>query len=153
MSKSRESFEFNHFYPEFKPHMFWDFHVDHEWYTKSDIMIGEIDLLKEGKDHSSGLGAVRKLTIGNIKLEEDIVAYDAPSYFSYAVREGGMPVKNYVEEFFFESKDNGLLLRYKGSFSPKPFGTNWLFKYIFRSRMQKMIPIWEKGYKAYHNKL
>ncbi|GAL65097.1 hypothetical protein JCM19300_2828 [Algibacter lectus] len=37
-------------------------------------MIGEISLLKEGQGHPSGLGALRKLTIGNIKLEEDIVA-------------------------------------------------------------------------------
>ncbi len=151
MAKSKVTFEFTHFYPGFEPQKFWDFHVDHEWYTKSDIMIGEISLLKEGQGHPSGLGALRKLTIGNIKLEEDIVGFDAPHYFSYAARPGGMPVKNYVGEFFFTSKNNGLELRYKGSFDPKPFGTNWLFKYIFNSRMRKMVPIWEKGYRAYHN--
>ncbi|WP_042506993.1 hypothetical protein [Algibacter lectus] len=74
MAKSKVTFEFTHFYPGFEPKKFWDFHVDHEWYTKSDIMIGEISLLKEGQGHPSGLGALRKLTIGNIKLEEDIVA-------------------------------------------------------------------------------
>jgi len=150
MAESKTTFEFTHFYPGFEPRKFWEFHVDHEWYTQSDIMIGEVALLKEGEGHPSGLGAVRKLTIGNIKLEEDIVGFEAPNYFSYAVRPGGMPVKNYVGEFFFESTDNGLLLTYKGSFSPKPFGTNWLFKYIFSSRMRKMVPIWEKGYKVYH---
>ncbi len=150
MAKSKITFEFNHFFPEFEPQKFWDFHVDDVWYTQSDIMIGEIKLLKEGEGHPSGLGAVRKLTIRNINLVEDIVGFNAPNYFKYAVREGGMPVKNYEGEFFFKSKNNGLLLTYKGSFDPKLLGTNWLFKYIFRSRMKTMIPIWEKGYKAYY---
>ena len=35
------SFEVSHFYPNLKPQKFWDFFVDHEWYSQSDIMQGE----------------------------------------------------------------------------------------------------------------
>lgn len=150
MATSKIEFEFSHFYHGFDQQKFFDFLIDIEWYTQSDIMMGEISLEKPGKDHPYGLGAVRKITIDKINLIEDIVGFEPPRYMSYAVREG-MPVKNYQGKFFIEPQGEGIRLRYIGSFDPKLFGTNWLFKYIFRSRMKTMVPIWEKGYRAYHN--
>lgn len=146
------SFEVSHFYPNLEPQKFWDFFVDHEWYTQSDIMQGEIILDKPGKDHPQGLGAVRRIIIGDsINLTEDIVGFDVPNYFCYAIRDGGMPINKYKGEIFNESKDGGLLLRYKGSFEPKYFGTGWFFKLFLSRRIKSHFPIWEKGYNAYHN--
>jgi len=149
MEKSKIEFEFEHFYPDFDQVKFWEFLIDIDWYSQSDIMKGEITLLKEGKEHPVGLGAVRKIKIDKIELTEDIVAFDPPNHFCYVVREGGMPVKNYEGKFFLSEKGNGVHLKYQGSFDPKLFGTNWLFKYIFQSRMKTMVPIWEKGFQQY----
>lgn len=145
------SFEVEHFYPNFDQQKFWDFFVDHEWYSQSDLMQGEIIVDKPGEDHPQGLGAVRRIVIGNINLTEDVVGFDAPRYFSYAVHHGGMPVNDYRGEFFLEPKDGGILWKYRGNFNPKYFGTGLFFKYFLRSRIKSMFPVWEKGYNAYHN--
>lgn len=144
------TFEITHFYPDFDQQKFWDFLVDQDWYNKSSIMPGEITIVKSGKGHLQGLGATRRIKIEKIEITEDIVGFEAPRYFSYAVHEGGMPVSEYRGEFFMEPHNGGLLFRYKGSFKPKALGINWLFKWLFRSRIKSMIPIWEKGYMAYH---
>jgi len=146
-------FEFEHFYPDLEQQKFWDFLIDSEWYTQSDIMQGEVTLLTPGKDHPQGVGAVRTVKIGKtIDLIEKIEGFDPPRYFSYATQNGGkgMPVKDYLGEFFLEPKDGGLHFRYRGSFKPTFFGSNWLVTALFRWRMKTMVPIWEKGYKSYH---
>ncbi|QIE58037.1 hypothetical protein G5B37_00175 [Rasiella rasia] len=144
------SFELSHFYPIIELQKFWEFFVDHKWYSQSEIMAGEIVVLKEGKDHPQGLGAVRKILIGDINLTEDIVGFDPPNYFSYAVHEGGMPVNKYRGEFFYESKNGGMLWKYKGNFEPKHFGTGWFFKWFLKSRMKSQLPVWENGYNSYY---
>lgn len=145
------SFELTHFYPELEQQKFWEFFVDYEWYNQSDILPGKVFIEQAGKGHPQGLGAVRKLEIGNINLKEDIVGFEAPRYFKYAVHEGGMPVNQYSGEFFYEAKNGGMLWRYKGNFEPKYFGTGWFFKWFLKSRMKSMLPVWEKAYKAYYD--
>lgn len=150
-NSNKSTFELIHFYPNIEQQKFWDFFIDNEWYSQSDIMPGELILEKPGKDYPQGLGAVRIVKVNeNINLTEDIVGYDAPRYFAYAPREGGMPVNEYKGEFFYESKDGGMIWKYKGSFVPKYFGTAWFFKWFLRKRMKTMLPVWEKGYKAYY---
>lgn len=144
------SFEIEHFYDAIDTQKFWDFFVDHDWYSKSDIMPGEVIIDKSGEGHPQGLGAVRTLKIGDMQLTEDIVGFQSPNYFSYAVHEGGMPVNHYQGEFFFEPKDGGMLWKYRGHFDRKFFGTGLFFRYFLRSRMKGMIPVWEKAYHAYH---
>lgn len=148
---TKEIFEFSHYYTEFEQQKFWDFFVDHEWYTQSDIMPGKITLIDSEERQEQGVGTVRKIVIDKINLVEDIVGFDAPKYFSYVVRDDGMPVKGYRGEIFLEPQEKGLTLKYRGSFESKLFGTNWLFKYLFLSRMRKMAPVWAEGYKTYHN--
>ncbi len=144
------SFEVTHLYPDFDQQKFWDFLVDHEWYSKSSLMPGEITLERPGEHHSHGVGAVRRIKIGSIDLVEDIVGSEAPGYLAYAVRDGGMPVNAYRGETFLEQRGDGLHLRYRGTFERKFFGTGWLATQLFRSRIQKMIPMWAAGYEAYH---
>ncbi len=144
-------FEISHFYPNVDPQLFWDFLVDHQWQSKSSIMPGEVTIDKPGDGHPQGLGAVRRITIGNIDLTEDVVGFEPPRYIGYQVHEGGsgMPVRGYRGEMFLEAQVDGLVFRYRGTFETRLWGTGWLFKRLFRWRINKMIPIWAQGYEAY----
>lgn len=143
------SFEVTHFYPGRDQQRFWDMLVDPQWHSQSDLMPGEITIEEPGEGSPSGLGAVRRIKIGRIDLVEDIVAFDPPGHLGYAVRDGGMPVNKYRGDFFLEPRGDGLQFRYEGSFETRFFGTGWILERVFRSRIEKMIPTWEKACELY----
>lgn len=125
-----------HFYPGFDRKKFWDVFFDVEAWSKSDVLPGEISIIKPGKDHPQGTGAVRCVTSGSMTIIEDIVEFRPPEYFRYATRNGSLPVNDFGGELILEDHDDGLLAKYQGGFNPKYSATGWLFKYIFR-RAQK----------------
>ncbi|MBM7036882.1 hypothetical protein [Vibrio ulleungensis] len=146
------SFEINHLYNGIDAERFWTFLLDLDWYTQSDIMKGEMLLVEKGQKHPQGLGAIRRLTIDTIELTEKIVGFRPHEYFSYQVQPGGkgMPVHNYTGEFYLIPHKDGMMFRYVGSYQQKYFGTGALLKWLFRSRIKTMLPIWEKGYHTYY---
>ena len=121
-----------HFYPGFDRQKFWDLFVDYEGWSKSDILPSEISIVTPGEGHPMGKGAVRKVVSGSMTIIEDIVGFQPPEYFSYASRNGAMPVNDFAGELFLEQRSDGLLARYKGGFNPKRFGTGWLLRIVFR---------------------
>lgn len=144
-------YELEHFYPGFDRQKFFDLFVNHEAWTESEFMPGKVSIIKPGKDHPLGLGAVRAVDSGRMIIEEDIVGFQSPEYFSYASRNGSMPVNDFVGELFLKEQKGGVLAKYKGSFNPKRFGTGWIFKYVFRSVHKSAFRDLEKAYKAYYN--
>lgn len=143
-------YELEYFYPNVDQQKFWDLFVDHEAWSKSDFLPGKIIILKPGKDHPQGEGAVRSVVTGSLNIKEDIVGIRSPEYFSYATRNGSLPVNDFGGELFLEEHKDGLLARYKGSFNPKYFGTGWLFRYIFRSAQKSAFQNLGKAYHAYY---
>lgn len=143
-------YELEHFYPNFDRQKFWDLFVDHEAWSKSKFLPGEITISKPGKDHPQGLGAVRTLVTGSMNIKEDIVGFRPPEYFGYNTHNGSLPVNDFGGELFFEKQKDGLLVRYKGSFNPKYFGTGWLFKYFLRSTQKSAFQLLGKAYTAYY---
>jgi len=144
-------YEIEQFYPNFDRQKFWDLFVDHEAWSKSDFLPGEIIILKQGKDHPQGEGALRSVITGSMKIKEDIVGFQPPQYFSYSTHNGSMPVNDFGGELFFEEQKDGLLAKYKGSFNPKYFGTGWLFKHLLRLAQKSAFRSLGKAYKAYYS--
>jgi len=136
MAKTQATRKFHygidHFYPGLDRQKFWDLFVDYEAWSKSDILPSEISIVEPGEGHPMGKGAVRKVVFGSMIIIEDIVGFQPPGYFSYASRNGDMPVDEFLGELFLEQEQDGLRVRYKGSFNPKHFGMGWLFRIIFR---------------------
>lgn len=144
-------YELEHFYPNVDRQKFWDLFVDHETWSKSEFLPGEIKIIKPGKDHPQGAGAVRSVVTESMNIIEDIVGFHPPEYFSYVTHNGSMPVNDFGGELFFEEQKDGLLVRYKGSFNPKYFGTGWIFKYFLRSAQKSVFQKLGKAYKAYYD--
>lgn len=149
MKKTRKiHYELEHFYPDVDRKKFWDMFVDPEAWSKSDLLQGEITIIKPGEEHPQGLGAVRILTTGSMKIKEEIVGFRPPEYFSYATYNGSLPVNDFGGELYFEEQKDGLYAKYKGSFNPKYWGTGWLFKYLFRSAQKSAFRSLGKAYEA-----
>ena len=88
------------FYPGFDRRKFWEFFVDYEGWSKSDILAGEISIITPGEGHPMGKGAVRSVVSGSMTISEDVIAFQQPVYFAYASRNGVMPVNDFVGELF-----------------------------------------------------
>ena len=149
-STKKIHYEFEYFFPDVDRKKLWDLFVDHEAWSKSDVLPGEITILKPGYGHPQGEGATRSVSAGSMTIKEDIVGFRSPEYFSYATHNGGLPVNDFVGEMFFEEKKDGLLAKYKGRFNPKYFGTGWLFKIFLRSAQRSACRDLGKAYRAYY---
>ncbi len=143
-------YEFECFFPNVDRQKLWDLFVDHEAWSKSDLLPGEITVLKPGKDHPQGEGATRSVSAGSMNIKEDIVGFRSPEYFSYATHNGSLPVDNFVGEMHFEEQQGGLRAQYKGRFNPKYFGTGWIFKIFLRSAQKSACQNLAKAYEAYY---
>lgn len=144
----KKHYEIEHFYPGFDRQKFWDLFVDHEGWSRSDILPSEISIVKPGEGHPQGKGAVRKVVSGSMVILEDITGFQPPVYFSYASRNGAMPVNEFGGELFLEARPDGLLARYGGGFNPRYFGTGWLFRRIFRAVQKSAFRGLGKAYEA-----
>lgn len=143
-------YQLEHFYPGFNQQKFWDLFVDHEAWSKSEFLPGKININKSGQNHPQGLGAIRTIVTGSMTIKEDIVGFRSPEYFSYATHNGSLPVDNLSGQIFITSEKDGVLLRYKGSFNPKYFGTGWFFKRLLSSGQKSVLDGLEKAYKTYY---
>lgn len=140
-------YELEHFYPKFDRQKFWDLFVDYEGWSKSKYLPGKITILKAGKGHPLGVGATRLVDTGLIKMKEDILGFRESEYFQYTAHDGSLPVDNFGGELFFEDFKDGLLIKYKGRFNSKYFGTGWLLRKLLSKGQKQAFKSLGKAYK------
>jgi uncharacterized protein YndB with AHSA1/START domain len=68
--------------------------TDHRRYSEL-TPLRKSELEREGADDPNGVGAIRKLTAVGPPMREEVIAYEAPSRFSYTVL-SGLPVRDHV---------------------------------------------------------
>jgi uncharacterized protein YndB with AHSA1/START domain len=68
--------------------------TDHRGYSKL-TPLRKSELEREGEPAPNGVGAIRKLTAVGPPMREEVLAYEAPSRFSYTVL-SGLPVRDHV---------------------------------------------------------
>jgi len=68
--------------------------TDHAKYSELTPLRKSV-LEREGEDAPNGVGAIRKLTAVGPPMREEVIAYEAPSRFSYTVL-SGLPVRDHV---------------------------------------------------------
>ena len=142
-------YELEHLYPEVDRQKFWDLFVDHDAWSRSEVLPGTITIVKPGDGHPQGAGAIRSVGAGRMSITEDVVGFRPPEYFEYATRNRSLPVDNFGGELHLEDGNDGLLVRYRGSFNPKYPGTGRLLRYIFRSRQRSVLRGLAEAYDTY----
>jgi uncharacterized protein YndB with AHSA1/START domain len=68
--------------------------TDHRRYSEL-TPLRRSELEREGEPAPNGVGAIRKLTAVGPPMREEVIAYEAPSRFSYTVL-SGLPVRDHV---------------------------------------------------------
>jgi uncharacterized protein YndB with AHSA1/START domain len=68
--------------------------TDHRGYAEL-TPLRKAELEREGEPAPNGVGAIRKLTLVGPPMREEVIAFEAPSRFSYTVL-SGLPVRDHV---------------------------------------------------------
>lgn len=68
--------------------------TDHAGYSRL-TPLRKSELEREGSEDPNGVGAIRRLTAVGPPMREEVIAYEAPSRFSYTVL-SGLPVRDHV---------------------------------------------------------
>lgn len=84
--------------------------TDHRRYAKI-TPLRRSELEREGEPAPNGVGAIRKLTAVGPALREEVVAYDAPSRFSYTLLSGA-PVRDHLGTVELTASDGGTKMVY-----------------------------------------
>jgi uncharacterized protein YndB with AHSA1/START domain len=84
--------------------------TDHRKY--SDLTpLRKSELEREGETDVNGVGAIRKLTLAGPPMREEVIAYKAPSRFSYTVL-SGLPVRDHVGTVELTAENGGTKMVY-----------------------------------------
>lgn len=149
MSNSNKvHYELEHFYPNFNREKFFDLLIDHEAWTSSELL-PEVQILKAGKDYPLGLGAVRLVNSGGMNIEEEVVGFQYPEFFSYVSANNAMPVNEFLGKMYLEEKDGGVLIKYEGSFSPKSSEADPALLEMFKAAQKSAFENLSEVYKTY----
>lgn len=141
-------YDLEYTYPNVDRQRYWDLFVDHEAWSESDLLPGTITITEPGDGHPQGLGAVRTVQAGSMTITEDIVGFRAPEYFAYATRNGSLPVDDFGGEMTLIQQPDGLLVKYRGDFTPKIPGTGPILAAFLRSRQRSVLRALGKAYDA-----
>ena len=76
------------------PEIVFDVLTDHRGYSKL-TPLRRSELEREGEPGPNGVGAIRVLTAIGPPMREEVIAYEAPSRFSYTIL-SGLPVRDHV---------------------------------------------------------
>lgn len=84
--------------------------TDHRKYSEL-TPLRKSELEREGELTPNGVGAIRKLTVVGPPMREEVIAYEAPSRFSYTVL-SGLPVRDHVGTVELTAQDGGTRMVY-----------------------------------------
>lgn len=79
--------------------------TDHRRYAELTLL-RKSELEREGEGDPNGVGAIRRLTAVGPPLREEVIAFESPSRFSYALL-SGLPVRDHVGTVELSAKEGG----------------------------------------------
>lgn len=84
--------------------------TDHRRYSQL-TPLRKSELEREGEPAPNGVGAIRRLTAIGPPLREEVIAYEAPSRFSYTLL-SGLPVRDHVGTVELSADGDGTRMVY-----------------------------------------
>jgi uncharacterized protein YndB with AHSA1/START domain len=86
------------------------------WPRWSHFESGELE--RPGTTTPFGVGAIRRMKAGRTTGREEVVAYDEPNRFAYALL-SGLPLRDYRGEVTLVPVDGGTRITWRSTFRPK----------------------------------
>ena len=90
----------------------WNRYTDHRSWTDW-AGLGTVTLDREGSPAPNGVGCVRMISRGGVRVFEEVVSFEPPRRMSYRVVKGGIPIKNHLGEVEFEARGEQTLVTWR----------------------------------------
>src|SRR5262245_15828042 len=94
----------------------WAFLIDYEGYARIPA-VKDARLVAPGRDHRSGVGAVREVTVLGSTFEEEIVEFEPPNRLAYRITKcRPLPVLHDIGRVELETRGDGTEINWKTRF-------------------------------------
>ena len=113
-------------------------------FTKSPGPGVLVEVEKQGDPDAHGVGAIRAITIGKVRVRERLDSIDPPKSFAYTILSGA-PIKNHSGKAEFIPKGSSTEIRWSGEFSPKIPFTGWICCKVSKGAVNRLIDEIEKS--------
>jgi len=116
----------------------WSRYTDHVSWTEWAGM-GKVHLEREGTPAPNGVGCVRVISSGGVKVFEEVLSFAAPQRMTYRVVRGGLPIRKHLGEVVFASQGNATKITWRCEFESRIPGLGLPFRLLitrlFRSAL------------------
>lgn len=97
----------------------WEVISNHEGYPEMFEAVNSCTLLKEGEDDRNGVGAVRDITVKNIRGIEDIITFEPPRRLDYRMKKPKLPIEHELGRMDLIPRGEGTELHWVTTFNVK----------------------------------
>ena len=106
-------------------------------FTRSPSPTILIDVEKEG-DQANGVGTIRTITIGMVKVRERLESVNPPHSITYTILSGA-PMKDYLGKIKIMPKESKSEIQWDVKFTPKIPGIGWLGAMVSKKTINRLI--------------
>jgi len=103
-----------------------------------------VEVENHGDPAAQGVGAIRTITIGKVKVRERLESIKAPESFSYKILSGA-PMKDHLAKCEFIPQGASTEVRFTVEFTPKIPGIGWLVALVTKKAINRYIDEIEKA--------
>ena len=97
-----------------------------------------IEVEKEGDSESFGVGTIRTITIGMVRVRERLESVNPPNSFTYTILSGA-PMKDYLGSVEITPQNDKSVIRWNVKFTPKMPGTGWIGAIVSKKAINRVI--------------
>jgi uncharacterized protein YndB with AHSA1/START domain len=119
----------------------WERYTDHVSWTQW-AGLGKVRLDREGVPPPNGVGCVRVIASGGVKVYEEVLTFDPPRRMTYRVVRGGIPMRDHLGEVDLEAQGDRTLLTWRCRFDSRIPGLGGLFRALitrlFRNALEQL---------------
>jgi uncharacterized protein YndB with AHSA1/START domain len=117
----------------------WNRYTDHVSWTEW-AGLGKVALDREGNPPPNGVGCVRVIASGGVKVYEEVVGFEPPRRMTYRIVRGGLPLKDHLGEVTFEPDGDRTLVTWRCRFDSRIPGLGGVFRFfitrLFRNGLE-----------------
>ena len=106
-------------------------------FTRSPSPNIQVQVEKEG-DQANGVGTIRTITIGMVKVRERLESVNPPDSFTYTILSGA-PMKDYLGTVKILPKESKSEIQWDVKFTPKIPFTGWLGAMVSKKTINRLI--------------
>jgi hypothetical protein len=110
-----------------------------------------VEVENQGDPASHGVGAIRTITIGKVKVRERLESINAPNSYTYRILSGA-PMKDHHAKGEFIPQGASTEIRFTYEFTPKILGIGWLVALMTKKAINRYIDEIEKTSRSQKNK-